>query len=286
MQLEQIHAVPPEPLQAGVERGGNRIADPPAISIAHAPATPVAAASTAARLPFFVGESLSYRVRLSRIGNVGRTTMVVDTPQVLRGATTWPLRFDFHAKVGLVSAVDHTESWFDPTRQATLRFHKHERHPLSKHDERVELDVAGHRWASEDGESGAIASDAPLDELSFMYVLRTLPLTDTSVTYRRHFDAARNPTSVRVVERHIVTTGAGTFRTVLVEMRVVDPRRYKCEGVIRIDLTDDHCRIPVRIESTMPVIGRTTMTLERENHPAEHHVARVAADPSAASAIP
>jgi hypothetical protein len=252
----------------------------------HTPPSAPAAPIAVARLPFFVGESLSYRVRVSRVGNVGRTTMVVDTPQVLRGTTTWPLRFDFHAKVGLVGAVDHTESWLDPARLATLRFHKHERHPLSKHDERVELDAATHRWAAEDGTGGAIASDAPLDELSFMYVLRTLPLTDTSVTYRRHFDAARNPTSVRVVERHTVTTGAGTFRTVLVEMRVMDPRRYKGEGVIRIDLTDDHCRIPVRIESTMPVIGRTTMTLEQENHPATHHVARVAADPSITSSNP
>ena len=238
--------------------------------------TPAPSASgAAARLPFFVGESLSYRVRVSRVGSVGRTVMVVDTPQVLRGVTTWPLRFDFHAKVGFVSAVDHTESWLDPERLDVLRFHKHERHPLSKHDERVELDPAAHRWTADDGTSGTIATDAPLDELSFMYVLRTLPLTDTAVVYTRHFDAARNPTSVRVVERHDVTTDAGTFRTVLVEMRVMDPRRYKGEGVIRIDLTDDHCRIPVRIESTMPVIGRTTMSLESENHPATHHVARV-----------
>jgi hypothetical protein len=66
----------------------------------------------------------------------------------------------------------------------------------------------------------------------------------------------------------------------------MDPRRYKGEGVNRIDLTDDHCPNPVRIERTMPVIGRTTMTLEQENHPATHHVARIAADPSTTSSNP
>jgi hypothetical protein len=211
-----------------------------------------------ARLPFFVGEELTYKVHVARLGNVGRTTMVVDTPQTVRGTPAWVLRFDFRAKVGPIGAVDRTESWLDPARLVSLRFHKHEKHPLSRHDERVELD----------------AEREALDELSFMYFLRTVPLdADTTIRYARHFDPARNPTLVRVLGHGSVTTGAGTFRTVRVEMRVQDPRRYKGEGTILIDLTDDHCRVPVRIESQMPVVGRATMTLERHNHPATHHLA-------------
>jgi hypothetical protein len=108
-----------------------------------------------------------------------------------------------------------------------------------------------------------------------MYVLRTLALGDSTVRHDRHFDAARNPTHLRVTGRRTLTTEAGTFRTVTVEMRVQDPRRFKGEGVIRLDLTDDDCRIPVQIESEMPVIGRTRMTLATQNHPAGHHVAAV-----------
>jgi hypothetical protein len=138
----------------------------------------------------------------------------------------------------------------------------------------VELDAEAHRWQDDGGESGSVATDAPLDELSFMYYVRTLPLdADTTLRIERHFDPARNPTLVRVLEHRTVTTASGTFRTVLVEMRVQDPRRYHGEGVIRLDLTDDHCRIPVRIESQMPVVGRATMLLETQNHPPEHHVA-------------
>jgi hypothetical protein len=238
------------------------------------PRSAVAAAHE--RLPFFVGESLLYRVRVGRIARVGRTSMIVDTPQTLRGTETWVLRFDFHAKVGLISAVDHTESWLDPVRVTSLRFHKHERHPLSRHDERVELYAGQHRWTAEDGASGDIASDAPLDELSFMYVLRTLPLdADSAVRYERHYDVVRNPTFVRVTGRRTITTEAGTFRTIQVEMRVQDPRRFRGEGIILLDLTDDRCRIPVRIESVMPVVGKTIMTLEHQNHPLAHMIARV-----------
>ena len=232
------------------------------------------AAGTPRRLPFFVGESLVYRVKSSRVGNIGKATMVVDPLEEVRGTPAMVLRFAFRAKVGLVGAEDQTESWLDPERLASLRFHKHEKHPLSKHDERVEVFPEAHRWQANDG-SGTIAADAPLDELSFMYVLRTLPLdADTAVRLDRHFDAARNPTTVRVLGRRTVTTDAGTFRTIQVEMRVMDERRYHGEGVIRLDLTDDHCRIPVRIESQMPVVGRTLMTLDTQNHPATHHLAR------------
>jgi hypothetical protein len=231
----------------------------------------------AARLPFFVGETLTYRVHVGRMGAVGRTTMIVDTPQTVRGTPAWVLRFAFKAKVGPIGAVDRTESWIDPVRLTSLRYHKHERHPLARHDERVELDAAAGAWTDAQGTNRALASELPLDELSFMYFVRTVPLDgDTTIRYERHFDAARNPTLVRVLGRGSVTTEAGTFRTVRVEMRVQDPRRYKGQGVIVLDLTDDHCRVPVRIESQMPVVGKAIMTLETQNHPATHHVSFVA----------
>ena len=44
-------------------------------------------------------------------------------------------------------------------------------------------------------------------------------------------------------------------------MRVRDPRRYRGEGVIRIHLSDDAGRVPVRIESRMPVVGTAVMLL-------------------------
>lgn len=214
-------------------------------------------------LPFAVGDTLTFSARVSRVGRVGKAMMWVDGPSELRGTPAWVLHFNFSARVGPVSAEDRTESWIDARTMATLRFHKHERHPLSRHDERVELFPAERRWQAADGTSGESESDAPLDELSFMFFLRTIPLdADTTLVFERHFDPARNPTIVKVVGRETVTTGAGEFRTVKLEMRVRDPRRYRGEGVIGINLTDDARRLPVRIESTMPVIGTAVLTLD------------------------
>jgi hypothetical protein len=67
---------------------------------------------------------------------------------------------------------------------------------------------------------------------------------------------------VRVIGRDTIRTKAGTFPTVIVEMRVKDPRRFNGEGVIRLNLSDDANRYPVRIESSVPVLGKTVLTLE------------------------
>jgi len=216
-----------------------------------------------AELPFAVGEHLRFTARVAKVGKVGKAVMWIEGPRELRGAEAYVLRFDFHARVGPVKAADRTESWLDAHRMASLRFSKHERHPLSSHDEKVELFPDERRWQGEDGAGGESPTDLPLDELSFMYFIRTLALpADTTYRFERHFDAARNPTTVRVVRRESVTTEAGEFQTVLVEMRVRDARRYRGEGVIRISLTDDERRLPVRIESAMPVIGKAVLTLE------------------------
>jgi hypothetical protein len=227
-------------------------------------------------LPFTVGERLTYRVSVAKLGTDGRGAMWIEGPLEIRGVSTWLLRFDFSASKGPIKAVDRTSSWLDPDRMATQRYSKHEKHLLAHRDERVELFPAEQRWVASTGENGISPTDAPLDELSFMYFIRTLPL-EANATYRfsRHFDSRRSPTSVTVVKRESVTTGAGTFQTILVEMRVKDPRRYKGEGIIRINLTDDSVRIPVRIVSGMPVIGTAVMTLESYNNPAERELAKL-----------
>jgi hypothetical protein len=226
-------------------------------------------------LPFFVGERLTYDVRTSRFGGSGKGVMRVDGPVDVRGTPTYLLSSVIETRVGLTKATNRSQSWLDPVAMASLRFRKRERSLVSSGSEAVEVFPEQRRWEAEGGRSGVSETDAPLDELSFIYFLRTVPLAAES-TYRfdRHFDPARNPTTVRVVGRETVTTPAGQFATIVLEMRVKDPERYRGDGAIRINLTDDHCRLPVRIESRVPVAGTAVLTLA-DVSPRAHH-ARVA----------
>lgn len=219
-----------------------------------------------APLPFVVGERLSYKVSANGVG--GRGTMSVDGPVDVRGTATYHLRFDVKAGVGPIKGKNLTESWLDPDRMAALRFRALEKRPFSKHQEEVELYPEERRWATENGKSGDSPTDAPLDELSFIYFIRSLPLdADTAYTFNRFYDSQRNPTTIRVISRDSLSTAAGDFHTVLVEMRVRDPRHYQGEGTLRFYLSDDACRLPVRIESAMPNVGLVTFSLESFEHP-------------------
>jgi hypothetical protein len=233
-------------------------------------------AQVTAPLPFVIGERITYRVSVAKLGNVGHGAMWIEGPVDIRGVSTYLLRFDFSAGKGPIKASDQTSSWLDPERMSAQRYYKREKHMLAHSNEHVDMFPAAKRWASNTGEVGDSPSDAPLDELSFMYFIRTLPLADNATyTFNRHFDVNRSPTSVKVIRRETISTGAGKFQTVLVEMRVKDPRRFKGEGVIRINMTDDSVHLPVRIESAMPVIGTAVMILETFNNPAQRKLAKL-----------
>ena len=221
------------------------------------------------RLPFFIGERLSYEVRLASGSQIGQSTMSVEGPTDVRGTSTYVLRFDSRVRLALFTGESKSESWFDPVRKSSLRYFKHERSILSHDDVSVDVYPDQKRWQAADGTTGISPSDSSLDELSFIFFLRTLPLTPgTSYRFDKHFDTTRNPVLIRVVRREVTATPLGELRTMLVEMRVRDPKHYDGEGVIRFNFTDDDCRLPARIESMMPVVGKAIMSLKAENAPA------------------
>jgi hypothetical protein len=219
-------------------------------------------------LPFGVGEELVYRANLGRFGG-GRGSMRVEAVDTIRGRPTYRLRSDLRGRVAGMRAEDRTLSWLDPDVMTSLRFSKRERNPFSSFTEDAEIFPERLQWVTS-ADSGETITDAPLDELSFIYFVRTLPLVDgDEYVFERHYDAARNPTRVRVIGRESITVPAGEFRTVVVEMRVRDGRRYDGEGTVRLHLTDDRRRIPVRVASRVRLAGRMVLTLESAVMPDE-----------------
>lgn len=216
-----------------------------------------------ATLPFALGERFTYAVKVAKIGATGHGAMWIAGPEVVRGTETYVLHFNSQAGLGPFRASDKTTSWIDPQRMAALRFSKVEHHLFASHTDEIEIYPTQRRWNAADSTCGDTPTDSPLDELSFIYFIRTLPLADDSVyVVERHFDVQRNPTTIRVLGHEEIETKAGTFQTLKVEMRVKDPRHYQGEGTILFNFSDDARRIPVRIESSVPVYGKTVLTLE------------------------
>jgi len=256
---------------AGAGRRARRIAGIVMSAVASvAPLT--LGAQTAPDLPFGIGERLSYQVTVGN-SRVGKGSMSVQGPEDVRGTATYVLKSEMRVRIGFVKASDRAESWLDPVRMAALRYRKRERRAFTGSDEQVELYPGEQRWQSGSGAAGESPTNMPLDELSFIYFIRTLSLTpDSLLSVVRHYDRDRNPVEVRLVGRDTIQTTAGTFSTIIVEMRVKDQGRFHGSGKIRLYLSDDLCRIPVRIETSVPVIGTTVLTLESYT-PSSAHLA-------------
>jgi len=215
----------------------------------------------AAALPFAPGERFTYAGH-ARMGVSGKGTISVDSPTELRGETIWVLHSDMRGTLGPISAKEQNASWLNPATMTSLRYTSSANRLWKRSKDAVDIFTAERRWKGVGGLEGTLVTEAPLDELSFLFFLRTLALSsDTSLTYSRHFDEARNPTLVRVVGREEVEVGAGRFHAIVVEMRVRDARRYHGEGVIRVYLSDDQCRLLLRLESSVPDAGSATLGL-------------------------
>jgi hypothetical protein len=204
------------------------------------------------------GEELTYAVQSARLGRMGKAVMKAEGPDTVAGVMTYQLSFDFSARVALFKISDRTRSWVTVDSLATVRYTKRERSPISKRDEDVRIDAAAREWS--DGKTTSpLASGQPLDELSFIYLVRSLNLAIGQVVQvSRHFDERRNPVRIQAIRRDTV----GLVRVVVYEMQVPDARQKSGHTTLRFYISDDHSHLPMRIETSMPVAGAITMTLE------------------------
>jgi hypothetical protein len=193
------------------------------------------------------GEVLTYEVSSARFGKMGQARFSVTTLET--GAVR--LAFDFDARVLLFKASDHTFSELEATSLRTLRYSKRERSPVGARDENVVIDHAASTW-TDHGSVQRLASTETLDELSFIYLIRNIELAvGEERILTRHFDEARNPVKIRAV--------SFTEDVEVIEMSVPDKRQKSGYSVLRFHLSRDPRRIPLRIESSMPVAGKVTM---------------------------
>ena len=213
--------------------------------------------------PFGVGERLVFVVSTARSNKIGEAVMTLSGPIDVRGTQAVLSSFDTNIRVAMMKASNNSKSWFDAGDMTSLRFTKRARRPFSSQDDSVEVFPDRHRWESAHDVTGPVGSDHPLDELSFIYFLRTTFFEpDSTYSFERHYDVRRSPTTIRVVKHETLQTHAGKFETTELEMRVKDGAEYKGDGVLHIWISDDACRLPVRIESAMPLLGVGILMLD------------------------
>lgn len=197
--------------------------------------------------PFSPGEHFEYAISYGPFHVPGIGQLKVEGPSRVHDQDAVLLTFDIEATIAGQRVAHHARSWLSTSRFTSLAYEMSEQSPIGQGARRWE-------WP---GAPAPGVSKLPLDELSFIYLLRTLSLPeDGTLRLDRHYEPARNPVRVQILKRQTMVLSGVAFPTVLVEMRVHDPQRFPAaggEGALRIYFTDDTARIPVRLEIPSPM---------------------------------
>ena len=229
-------------------------------------ASPVRAAVTSARpaRPFAVGERFAYDVRYGPL-RVGKGSIEITDVEDVRGHAAWKAVFKLKGGNALYRLDNTFKSWIDTTSLASLRFHKAVRE--GRHDRSKQFEIDGERGVYAEAGKGEFPTVAgPLDDASFFYFVRTIPLeVGQSYEFDRYFKPDRNPVGVRVVRRERLATAAGTFDAIVIRPVIKTSGMLGEARKTEVWLSDDERRMVLQVRSDLP-FGAVTMAL-REYRP-------------------
>jgi hypothetical protein len=232
--------------------------------VAALPAQDAALLGTATPVPFAVGEKMTYKVRLGIVGNVGTGSLEVLGIDTIRGRPAYALRFHLKGGIPFAKVDDDFRSWVDTQTMIARRFKQDQKEVKYERHRTIDFFPEEDRWRTIDGkESGPLTTDEPLDDVSFLYFIRTLPLeVGKTYTFNRYFKAEGNPVTVKVLRRQTISVPAGTFRTIVVQPIIKTKGLFSEGGAAEIYFTDDDKRILVQLKSKVKILKSLDMHLQ------------------------
>jgi hypothetical protein len=200
-------------------------------------------------VPYAVGERLEYDVHFGKL-RVGSGSMEVVGVEDIRGIDSWHTVFQVHGGLRFVYNVDDTfESWIDRSTGNSLRF-KQNLNEGRRDIERV-FEIYPERSAFiEQGDTLEKSVRHPLDDGSFLYFLRTIPLVvGETYTFDRYFRPDRNPVTIRVLRKERIRVPAGTFDAIVVQPVIKTKGIFSENGHAEVWLADDPSHIMLQMKS-------------------------------------
>ncbi len=237
-----------------------------ATAVVAQPLAPTASIPTAtSTVPFGVGERMQYEVRFGPL-KVGEGSMEVLGIAPIRGDDAWHTRFRVKGGVPFYRVDDMLESWIRVKDFNSLRFVQDLEEGGKTRERHFELFPERSMFQeNEKPEEASVA--APLDDGSFLYFVRTIPLeVGQSYEFNRYFRPDRNPVVVKVLGREKITVPAGTFSTIVLQPVIKSKGIFSEKGQARIWLSDDASRIMVQMKSRTS-IGSLNLYLQSHRPP-------------------
>ena len=213
--------------------------------------------------PFSIGETLEFDLKVNII-KAGHAKLQVIGEEVVDENQTYHIKYTVKSNRyvdRLFYVRDQVDSWLDKNGLFTRKFMKYIREGSYRYKLEAKMNYIDSTLTSED-EVFQIDSEIR-DPFSLFYYLRSIPLKVGQKLSFKTFDNGQFVDFHIIVHRkENVRVPAGRFRCLVIEPYRKGKTLFKQKGDMRIWLTDDDRRLPVKIE-TKATFGSMTMLLKK-----------------------
>jgi len=223
---------------------------------------------------FALGETSTFSVAVGRF-KLGEARLSVHGLEIIAGHEVVRTTLSMKGGPPFFRIENFWSSWIEPGSMRSHRFEKSIREGPNRYSDRFILDqesgtYTAERWSEDLGsfqpslaEEGSPMPENAIDEIAFLYLVRTLPL-EPGDEYRlyNYFQADANPIVVRVLGRERIRVPAGHFETVVVEPIISNLGIFQAKKKPRVWITDDERRLIVKLQ-TAAAVGPVALNLTR-----------------------
>ena len=215
----------------------------------HAP-VPATVPSAALKMPFHVGERMTYQAKVNFV-NAGSATMSVEGIEAIRGKDTYHTVFDVRGHWLMFHVNYHYESWFYTTSLVSLHHVQHIDESKNSADRTYDFYPERKVYVRNGVENPSVAD--PLDEGSFIYFMRSVPLeVGKTYEFNRYYHLDRNPVVIQVERREHIKVPAGEFDAIVVKPIIKSKGLFSENGQAEVWFSDDSARTLLRLKSKLP----------------------------------
>jgi hypothetical protein len=224
-----------------------------------APRTPV---------PFQVGERFEYELEAKwfLVSGGGTASYSVEAIDTVHGHPSYRLVAAMKGGIAVFKIDDVQRSWLDVTSLFSRRFQQLLNQTTSKRDRTYDFFPGRMRYEEPDkpGSGGPLDSARPLDDISFLYYVRTLPLVvGEEYTAPRYYKRDGNPVTVRALRTERIKGPAGEFDAIVVKPIIRTDGLFSEGGEAEVWLSNDELRIPLKLRAKVSI---ATLTMELKSY--------------------
>jgi hypothetical protein len=212
---------------------------------------------------FPVGERMDYSVTWEGI-RLGTGSLTVEAIDTLQRREAYRVALEMSGGPPFYRVEDRIVSWIQPDPYASLQFVQKQKEGNYRRDRRIELDVEARtytrydlkdgRYVANDAETAVPIPEGALDEISYLYLARLLPLeVGKRYEFERYFKQDGNPATVEVLRREEIRVPAGRFQTIVLRPEIRTDGLFGEGGEAEAYVSDDERRILVRLTTSLSV---------------------------------